>query len=114
MNKHTPGPWFLEMPNKKRKPSQFDHNQKVLVMACDHSTFNVAEVGGPSNIEELETWKANARLIAAAPELLDALTQARIALTFYRNWMKNHDGTQYPFGIETEEKSLAAITKATE
>jgi hypothetical protein len=32
------------------------------------------------------------------------LMRARIALTFYNNWMQSHDGTQYPSGREVENE----------
>ena len=58
-----------------------------------------------------------ARKFATVDDLLDALKDARIALTFYRNWMKTHNcdpdyNTEYPFGIEAEEAARATIEKA--
>lgn len=53
MNKHTPGPWFV------------DAHNNVLAEGC--------LVAFPSVAAGLEKQEANARLIAAAPELLAAL-----------------------------------------
>jgi hypothetical protein len=58
------------------------------------------------------------QLLSAAPELLEALENARIALSFYRGWMADHSAseahgsTTYPFGIDCEAKARAAIAKA--
>ena len=42
----------------------------------------------------------------------NALTQAGIALRFYAEWMRTHDGeVRYPFGIETEQM-IAALAGA--
>ena len=56
MNKHTPGPWFV------------DAHNNVLAEGC--------LVAFPSVAAGLEKQEANARLIAAAPELLGALQKA--------------------------------------
>lgn len=62
--KHTPGPWYIE-----------EHNYEVYLSIItnrktpyDADGFTIAETYG-----RLETREANARLIAAAPELLDVL-----------------------------------------
>ena len=55
----------------------------------------------------------DAALIAAAPELLAALEDARIALSFYREWMKEHPSeTVYPFGNATERLARDVIARA--
>jgi len=57
---------------------------------------------------ELEIAKAkNAKLRAA-------LEDARIALTFYRDWMREKKETRYPFGEDVEiaiNTLLAEVTK---
>lgn len=58
MSKHTPGPW-----------RQFEHNGNVMVCAGPSHLATVA-IGGAM---DESSDRANARLIAAAPELLDAL-----------------------------------------
>jgi len=65
MSKHTPGPWWLG-----RDPSHF--GSLTSITGGSDSTGgirSVAEVGG-LDIDEAE---ANARLIAAAPDMLEAL-----------------------------------------
>ena len=64
MSKHTPGPWWLG-----RDPSHF--GSLTSITGGSDSTGgirSVAEVGG-LDIDEAE---ANARLIAAAPDMLEA------------------------------------------
>ena len=65
MSKHTPGPWWLG-----RDPSHF--GSLTSITGGSDSTGgirSVAEVGG-LDIDEAE---ANARLISAAPDMLEAL-----------------------------------------
>ena len=65
--KHTPGPWEVIQPDK-------NHPSRAMVAACN---------GGVDiyNVPLTEETKANARLIAASPDLLaackDALAGAR-------------------------------------
>ena len=55
---------------------------------------------------------------ASTTQLLEALTNARIALSFYRQWMakngppETHGTTEYPFGKDCEREARAAIAKA--
>ena len=64
MNKHTPGPWHWL--------------GGAIGIAWEgqggeaHQLFTIANLEPPSS-DNLEEWKANARLLAAAPELLTAL-----------------------------------------
>lgn len=116
MNKHTPAPWQLIRPNRKKKATQFDHNQEVLIMASGTtgSRFSIGTIGGPSNIEMIDEFVANARLIAAAPELLEALKAAVQELEWLdRNALiKSRAGGDY-IEVEGLNAARAAITKAT-
>ncbi len=49
---HTPGPWLVQ-----------NHNE--IVADNEHET-HIADI-----FDETDNWRANARLIAAAPQLLD-------------------------------------------
>jgi hypothetical protein len=62
MNKHTPAPWGIEI--------AADGLNK-WVGCSRYSVATIAELPNQVNIGEAD---ANARLIAAAPELLEALT----------------------------------------
>ena len=60
MSKHTPGPWKVSL------------TDDTTVIAPDNSV--IAEIDGDYNQPDLwPIMEANARLIAAAPELLEAL-----------------------------------------
>ena len=81
MDKHTPGPWNVVLEDQRDYIGHYidDGNKTIAETVC-------AEAGTVSEEEA-----ANARLIAAAPELLAALedvelrcTQARIASTIGR------------------------------
>lgn len=90
MNKHTPGPWYLagNLPGIRHK---------VHCHPSGHD-WSVAHVCNGNNAD------ANARLIAAAPELLDAL------LTLMEN-AENVDGLG--FNMFAVTKARRAISKAT-
>jgi hypothetical protein len=70
--KHTPGPWCLH-------PNALSHKAKAYVQ--DAASEHIATVIAPyDNDEGLRACVANARLIAAAPDLLEALREAREVL----------------------------------
>jgi hypothetical protein len=63
---HTPGPWRLGINDKY-------HKQHYRVIETDNPNYlSVAEICWICNDEDRET-EPNARLIAAAPEMLEAL-----------------------------------------
>ena len=69
---HTPGPWRI-----KSDPMHFDTLTTVeggaIGVRKPFGVQMIVQVGGDSDFQEAE---ANARLIAAAPELLDLLNRA--------------------------------------
>ena len=87
---HTPGPWF----------AQYDDNG-FYEIGSEASSLRLAFTYG-----EGETDEANARLIAAAPELLAALKLYVLQDEF---------ATDYGYGVGGEAKKTAeaAIAKAT-
>ena len=93
---HTPGPWHT------RKPEE--SNGYVWINPIDGCCGEIATAWPVKTDAEAE---ANARLIAAAPDLLDAL-QALYALPEY-------DGTKVTstHRISVKEKVRAALSKAT-
>jgi hypothetical protein len=105
--KHTAGPW-CNYPDGK-----YDYTLSPAGNV-------IATVGGKTHDYRGEKQRFNAHLIASAPELLEALKDCRVALTFYREWMHKHTvtnqddepGTNYPFGDQCENKSRQAIAKA--
>lgn len=64
----TPGPWRVE--------ERFTERQVIVVADTGEWTSVVVAAGGQSSVEQL----ANARLIAAAPDLLKALKNALVEL----------------------------------
>lgn len=89
MSKHTPGPWVRSGNNIK---SRTDNCVVIRIPA------QTARYGAEW---EIERWDADARLIAAAPELLEAL----------ENLLKVHEGeggTQH----NAADMARAALAKA--
>jgi hypothetical protein len=68
MSKHTPGPWKLYGPKKLRP--QFS---KIILEVQDANGLPVIPWTGFENDRTKSENRANARLIAAAPALLEAL-----------------------------------------
>jgi len=109
MSKHTPGPWEARW-NTMKYAGREPINHCVIGTPRRNeygSTFVTARIEGPFPLG-IEQAKANARLIAASPDLLDALIEcvARHGL--------------FPEQIEAgivqppwEKKARAAIKKAT-
>lgn len=99
MSAHTPGPWqAVEDEQHLLSPDQF----RIWINA---EGLHVAYVDGPRNVERV----ANARLTAAAPDLLAAL-QALVAELDGPGKPYSSDSYAPPHFIETAK---AAIAKAT-
>lgn len=64
--KHTPGPWTLGNGEVRIRTEKNEQGRSILVAEC-YTT------GNAGRYPKYEERKANARLIAAAPELLEAL-----------------------------------------
>ncbi len=97
MSKHTPGPWGQD----KWGSLQTEGGQDVLLRG-----ITTISAGSDERIAEAE---ANTRLIAAAPELLDALEDAVNRLTSSLILLKCDDD----FIKKETAKARAAIAKAT-
>lgn len=95
--KHTPGPWFV------------DHKSPFLVRAHDDiDGRHIAHVGPANYVPRFDVDEPNARLIAAAPELLEAL----------QSIVENYGYSSYPSDEDKESSpevvaARAAIAKAT-
>ena len=86
MNKHTPGPWRVV---EDRVPASLEvYSGKTAIAECWRRA-------------ETETELANARLIAAAPELLDAL-----------QYLANVCPAINAQGEEAHQRASAAVAKA--
>lgn len=91
MSKHTPGPWETDRNN-------VHSGQIATIHHCLNNDW--VEVWSPNWPADEDEQEANARLIAAAPELLEALEG------FVACW----DACASP--VEFAEKARAAIAKA--
>lgn len=100
MSKHTPGPWFITGRMTKYIEARIDGGMLQEVAAC-----------GPTEADcgYGDQQRANAMLIAAAPDLLEALESSNLNL---------HTGTMFIDGeckcsqCEFVRKARAAIAKA--
>lgn len=72
--KHTPGPWKMVRPDITGATVESAAAHGVTIAWC--GTNGAYGVGGSHTIGKAEAT-ANAHLIAAAPELLEALTRLR-------------------------------------
>lgn len=94
-DKHTPGPWRAE------------GWKNTVVNSAKGNTIVISPGGdGGDNGVGIEEIQANARLIAAAPELLETLE-------FCRDWFAKFSPTSPLItGEQAEHPMLTAITKA--
>lgn len=99
--KHTPGPWHVDEP-----PYEFNRyiSGNAHKDGDDWVSTSVAKVLG--NATSRNVTEANARLIAAAPELLDAVKELADLMDAVR------DGNYAPDSFTTQP-ARAAIAKAT-
>ena len=92
MTQHTPGPWVT------------DRNQHGECHVMDEFGIAIADMAVDySSIKKIEEHEANARLIAAAPELLEAL----------KDMLDGHEDACTGYGEGAADKARAAIAKAT-
>jgi hypothetical protein len=89
---HTPGPW---------SPVQ-SVNGKICI-ECDNDTLTIAVVETIHTVRDKAEQVANARLIAAAPTLLQENTALRAALVWQTQILED-----YWYSKNTEEKNFAA------
>lgn len=71
---HTPGPWHLS--RDKRTIFAGTDSAGVLIRGIEQTIPQIAYICGNGFGATLQEQEANARLIAAAPELLEALEDA--------------------------------------
>ena len=89
MSAHTPGPWVVE--------------------SDDGVDFNVQQVNGPTRVA-VEVSERDAQLIAAAPDLLDALNEC---LAWMESLRASGDAGYWDWHDDEYTKGCAAIDKAT-
>ena len=104
--KHTPGPWKLD-----RSLQPADGEYDYAISSPEH--FVLAEAFGRSANGGHPPAEANARLIAAAPELLEALREAEVGLEFAGADKTIAEGDFIPTPTLALRAVRAAIAKAT-
>lgn len=125
-SKHTPGPWVVH--DHPTDPYQYGHHVTTADGLTVCSVTYQLPVSTPHGVEEA-TRVANARLIAAAPELLEALTKAveETEQFLFEAWMVrtcpsgDHECVQRQWLASSDHvdfcrewaEQLAAIAKAT-
>jgi len=72
---HTPGPWMAV------EPTAIDY--RATQIQTDASLIAVCCGGGPKRAIPIPEERANARLIAAAPDLVEALRRVNHTLTIH-------------------------------
>jgi hypothetical protein len=80
--KHTPGPWRIGqfgLTNDGESPILSDHADVLICAVTCQTPFK----RGKGWRTECETREANARLIAAAPEMLEALESAESCIVTF-------------------------------
>ena len=101
MSAHTPGPWTIGAPHKKAA--------NIPVLGCGRprvaTVYSIRFADSPEPDEECA---ANARLIAAAPDLLHLLTQMRDYMSDIPESAVGGDD----YAISLCRKASAAIAKA--
>ena len=109
MSKHTPGPWISESPTRDGTSVKSTAALFSTVAWCGAGSIWSSSGSYEISHEEAE---ANARLIAAAPDLLEV---AKLLLDFY-NLETQLFVEKYGHGITTRilgDRARAAIAKAT-
>ncbi len=67
MSKHTPGPWMV---------SRYSQSTVLKSIYIRGGNERIARIAVPDTAQSIEEYEANAKLIAAAPELLTWLQLA--------------------------------------
>lgn len=104
MNKHTPGPWRVSTP---------DHTSgATMIQAADGTIICSRVMAHDGSNDDIEAAEANARLVAAAPELLEALELAKLAVENAIRLCRRHDDNAFIGHAFTLDNINSAIGKA--
>lgn len=112
--KHTPGPWTIGQ-DYGGNYAVCSSRAKVANHVATVPVFNGMSHSGASVPHEQSVAEANARLIAAAPELLEALQFAFAKIVFDNPKLDaaRNDRALNDIVVGIENKIRAAIAKAT-
>lgn len=108
MTEHTPGEWVASKGTE-------DEDERWLVVTEGRLGFHIAEIQNGAPGDTLQTEAANARLIAAAPEMLTALRKAEQFIVNGIEWgyIRMPDADTPDSALDTLPAIRAAIKKAT-
>ena len=113
MNNHTPGPWHASTADEWRTASG-EHAQwgrfDISAGSNDPAAENYYRVASVSNVNNADQNQMNAKLIAAAPDLLEAL---RALDDFYCEAHEEMSRAQRAHHRGVLIKARAAVAKAT-
>ena len=101
--KHTPAPWEAPWEHPKRVQYSIDGGP------CGDADIDPLDWVHIQVTGDAGAIAANARLIAAAPDLLDALMQAGILLKHAHD---DANALESQYAVETADAMTAALTKA--
>lgn len=111
MNKHTPGPWVYS-PDYRYDRDRTTGSEVVELVGYDVASEQSPVIG----CEGIEAWfpnaEANARLIAAAPDLLEALLEAIDCGMVPISSAKEGGASAYSRQVRCADMIRAAIAKA--
>lgn len=107
-SKHTPGPWILAESVENRFSKTDMRRVRAANEGAEHGA--VCEVYG---VRDGSTACANARLIAAAPELLEALVEATACGMAPISSAKDGGASTHSRQVRCADMIRAAIAKAT-
>jgi len=108
MSKHTPGPWDWS-PHYKT-----GDGRATWSLIGSQDGYGILSCDGDENSPQGLNDEANARLIAAAPELLEALTQIHDVYAAMRQRLSvDYANDGWSAETITLDKAKAAIAKAT-
>ncbi|WP_278405848.1 hypothetical protein [Pseudomonas rhodesiae] len=99
MNKHTPGPWVIIPGGDEWSSGRIATIEPKPETMVETNYWTVAEVN-----YRRDEHLSNAKLIAAAPDLLSELEETHAALCFTADYI----------GYERYKRNAAAIAKATQ
>jgi len=99
--KHTPGIWTIEQ-NTDHYPFIIEKDNNTIAMLFEYN------VGLPYGNRTLEEIKANANLIATAPELLEALTN------IIEIGKRDLSNSKYDSYFESAKRVIKKATKQTQ
>jgi len=108
MSKHTPGPWTVTQNFRGMAgvwPDSPGTNKPICMLAHDPD--------GPSK-GPFENWQANANLIAAAPELLEALVEAVELIEFHMGSTHSETDEDEELVVKMAESAIAKAEGRTE